>query len=71
LEGFCADCCKSTVYAGSGMSVIGALVMASLQLNDAVEIAEPADCYVETVELLASCTNMKRYRCVLFRVVLA
>ena len=53
------------------MSVIGALVMASLQLNDAVEIAEPADCYVETVELLASCTNMKRYRCVLFRVVLA
>ena len=54
LEALCSGCSKSTVYTGAGMSAIGALIMASLQLNDVVDILAPADCYVETRELLAS-----------------
>jgi len=45
---------ESTIYTGSGMSAIAALLMASLQLNDTVDIVAPVDCYAESRELMRS-----------------
>jgi hypothetical protein len=43
---------ESTIYTGSGMGAIAALLNALLQFNDIIEVVVPNDCYGETRELM-------------------
>jgi len=43
---------QSTIYTGSGMSAIAALVTALLQMHEPIEMLVTADCYSETRELM-------------------
>lgn len=54
LRWTCPGCRVSTLYTGSGMAAIAALLTALLQANESIEVAAPADCYGETLELLRS-----------------
>jgi hypothetical protein len=45
---------ESTVYTGSGMGAIAALLSGLLQLDDTIEVLTPDDCYGETRELMVS-----------------
>ena len=54
VHGIRVDRRESTIYTGSGMSAIAALLNALLQLNERIEVIAPPDCYVETRELMAT-----------------
>lgn len=51
LQRLCPGCHESTIYTSSGMSAIAALLAASLQCKEAIDVVAPADCYGEAREL--------------------
>jgi hypothetical protein len=69
LQGIGGDRRESTIYTGSGMGAIAALLNALLQFNERIELVAPQDCYVETRELMTSLGShiqllpLKPYRC--------
>ena len=54
LAGLAGEDCASTIYTGSGMSAIAALLLGLLRFNRIVDIVAPIDCYAETRELMNS-----------------
>jgi hypothetical protein len=45
---------QTTIYTGSGMSAIAALLMGVLQMHQSIEVSAASDCYSETRELMQS-----------------
>jgi hypothetical protein len=52
LHRLSVGCRESTIYTGSGMGAIAALLNALLQFNDTIEVVAPNDCYGEARELM-------------------
>ena len=45
---------QTTIYTGSGMSAVSAILVAVLQLHERIEVVAARDCYSETRELMQS-----------------
>jgi len=54
LQRHSPGCHESTIYTSSGMSAIAALLTASLQCKETIDVVAAADCYGETCELFRS-----------------